>query len=364
MAEIRETVTVETADAQSSLDELKSKTGDADKALDTLKDTADNVDKAEVSVPVDAPGAKQAADDLDQVDQKARAAGDGAKVGVSGISDLTGPLGDASGKASELGQAMESAGNIATSAAAQMGATPEQIGKLTGALGGAGTAIAIGAAAWTLYNQKQDEAKKKADELKKSINDVLEATAKGDSAAAADKLIEKFGPLISDIQKLTGLSVPDIVESLTGETGPGTGRLDAVNQALLDLGTKGADGLREKARDLQGAWKTANSEFQRTQELKSEVTAAFDALNKKADESGDAADDTATRWEGMANRIAAATNSIVPTGYGGNPASTLNFDPAVYLAAGGSVVNLYPPANTPIAVDQAAARQFQIQGPR
>lgn len=204
--DVRAAIEIETDNAESNVEGLEAKVKDLDKAVD-------NVDGSKVDVPVDAPGAVDAADHLDKVDAAARRAGTGSRVGVQGIADLAGPMGDASSQASTMGQSVEGMASIVEGLAGRMGASEEMIGKLGGALGGIGVAVALGAAAWSIFSKNAEAAAKEAEKMKT----IQESFAKGDFSKAADDLAESYGTLYDRAMKIAGIPAGDITGAIAGD---------------------------------------------------------------------------------------------------------------------------------------------------
>lgn len=368
MADINEKVTVETDKAVGNLGDLKKASQDADEWLDNVIDRARKLDDEEVSVPVETPGAVQASEELDKVDTSARKAGDGAKVGVSGISDLTGPLGNASGAAGELGQSMEAVSGIAESMAAKMGLSEEATGKLTAVLGGAATAVAIGAAAWSLYKDEQARVKKGLDETRDALGKVYDKLREGDAQAAAETFVDTMGEKIEGFKGLIGdVSKADIAGAIFGDTAS----IDNIKRAI-----EGLDGTTRVLAEgalvgLQQSWGDAKNALQENIDLTAKVEGFFGTTGAAADLAKKPVENLNQAYLNLAaTLLAAAGGPVLPPGASwdvqANPASTLNFDPAKFAAAanGGQVVNYFPPANTPLAVDKAVTEQARIQGPR
>lgn len=355
MADINERVIVDTDQAQTNLKDLKEDTGTADKALDELKETAGKVDQEKVDIPVELTGAKEAAADLGEVDKKARAAGDGAKIGVSGISDMTGPFGDAAGKAGEMGQAIEGAGQMIEGMAGKIGLSEDATKKLMGVIGGVAAGVAIAVAAWDIYNTSQKDAKKGADEVRDALGSVYQKLKEGDAQAAATTFVDTMGDKIENFRKLIGGSVSkaDIAGAIFGDPASianvetAIGDLDGTTRALADVGLK----------TLKGAWGTAKTAMDENIALETKVQGFFGVVTKAADDTVEAVDRVTTSYGNMSM----ATPTAAP--FGGN-ASGSGFGGYWPGGAPSQTVNIYPPANTPIAVDQATRRNAQIQGPR
>jgi hypothetical protein len=155
---------------------------------------------------------------------------DGPRLAGNQVSDLTGPLGDASGAASDFGGVFDGLADISEKVAGKIGL---DAAKMASAVSGIGFAVAIGAAAWTLFKQKQEEARKKAEELRKKHVELVEAIRDGNREASAEKFIEMYGDII-DKAKDAGLTIDETVDFITG-----TG--DAADTAATKLGDLDAE---------------------------------------------------------------------------------------------------------------------------
>jgi hypothetical protein len=173
----------DTADAKADLEALQGKLRDTG-------ETADNTSK--------------------QVDKVGR--GGGPQVGTQALADMLGPLGDVSGAASEAGQAVEGIGQFAEAAAAKMGI---ESAAMSGAIGGIGIAIGLAAAVWSVYKNKQEEAKKKAAEHLKVVEDITSAIKDGNKEVASSKFLDLYRDIITKGHE-AGLSTNEIVDSIRG----------------------------------------------------------------------------------------------------------------------------------------------------
>lgn len=349
MADINERVVVETDQSVANLDDLTKASQTADEWIDNVIDKARAADKEEISVPVDVPGAKQAADDLDHVDESARKAGGGAKVGVADISDMTGPLGDASGAAGTFGQAFEGLGSIVETAGGKMGLSEEAMGKLSTALGAGAVGIGVVAAAWTLYKSRQDEAREATEKMVQVQKDMADSNF----AKAAEDLV-KNNESIFDRATKAGIGTDLLTAALTGSEGAMKkikDQLDQNNPVLRDLTID--------IGHAQDAYDKAAEKTQLMTERTGAVTAALHDVSFQARLAKGDIDSLAQSYADAADVFdhTPKTPDVpqLPPGAIGPSSSTLT---------GAVIYNIFPPANTPIAVDQAIQRNDQIQGPR
>ena len=357
MADINEKVNVETDAAVENLGDLKKASQDADEWISNVIDRAKKADGEEVSVPVETPGAVQAADELDHVDTSARKAGEGAKVGTSHISDMTGPFGDASGAASTFGQAIEGAGGLVESMAGKMGLSEEATGKLTAGIGIAAVAVGAAAAAWTIYNASQDAAKKGLDETRDALGKVYDKLREGDAQAAAETFIDTMGDKIDKFRTLVGdVSKADIAGAIFGDPASianvdaAIGKLDGTARVLATGGLT----------ILEGSWKDAKQAADENIALTDKVKGFFGDTKQVADDAKASIDGVTAAYGGVAAAAAAATAPVGQTT--SDPYATdLN---KLFGAAPANVTNIFPPANTPSAVESATQRWAQVQGPR
>jgi len=163
--------------------------------------------------------------------------GDGSNLRGNAIADLTGPLGDASGAASDFAGVFDGLGDIASEAGRKMGLSQQAAGQLSSVIGGLGVVAAAGVAVWTMWNKKQEEAKKKAEEHRKAARELFKAIEEGNSEASADKFIEMYQDVI-DKGIEAGLSVNEIVDGIRGigDAVPASNsKLDELNTKIGDL---------------------------------------------------------------------------------------------------------------------------------
>jgi DNA repair exonuclease SbcCD ATPase subunit len=134
----------------------------------------------------------------------------GPRLAGNQVSDLTGPLGDASGAASDFGGVFDGLADIGEKVAGSVGL---DAAKMASAISGIGFAVAAAAAVWTIFKQKQEEAKKKAAEHLKVQEDLNDALKKGEFDKAAEKWIELYGDIIDKGHK-AGLSTDELVDGI------------------------------------------------------------------------------------------------------------------------------------------------------
>jgi hypothetical protein len=360
VADINEKVNVETSGAVDDLGTLEQASKDADTALDKLQDQAKKTDQEQVTVPVETPGAKQAATELDAVDESARKAGTGAQVGTQHVSDLAGAFGPAGGAASTFGQAIEGAGGIVESFAGQLGLSEEAAGKLTAGIGLLAVGVAAAAAAWQVYNQDAEKAKKGLDETRDALGQVYDKLREGDQQAAAQTFVDTMGDKIKKFQDLIGHGVTqaDIAGVIFGDPASidkveqAVGKLDGTTRVLAENGVK----------LLQGSWDDAKASMQANIDLESKVAGFFGATETAARDAATAIDGY-KRSADLAAQVpqgsTAQTSQMIPTA----DALRKMFGPNANINPGQTVYNVFPPANTPLAVEQAGQRYTQINGP-
>ena len=256
--------------------------------------------------------------DLDQTAEKAEATnraldrvdrGGGSNLRGNAIADLTGPLGDASSAASDFAGVFDGLGDISESVAGKVGVSASTMAT---AIGGVGVAVAAGAAAWTYFRQKQEEARRKQRELTDATKEFLEAYRTGQIVQATDKLVDKWGDLLNLADRL-GVSVGDVTDVLSGQatTVPGlsdkVADLEAKWRKAVETGDAHGTVLRDQFlayRDLQsqvddaaGAYSSANDELARTDRVSRNVSAALRTQSGETDKLTSAADraEAATR---------------------------------------------------------------------
>ena len=353
--EIRESIEIDTDTAVVNVDDLKSSLEKANEWIDNVIDKARTADKAEVSVPVETPGAVPAAENLDKVDAAARRAGDGARIGVSAISDLTGPLGDASSKAGEMGQAVEGLSGIVEAMAGKMGLSESATAKMTAALGVASVAVAVAAAAWALYKSDQDKAREAAEKMR----DVQEKLADKKYEEAAAALVE-LNTKLYDRAAAAGISV----ETLTGALLGHKDAADKVNEALAgtermfkNLPTD-AEILNADIDKASVAFQTAGEQLDTFNTRQNAVTTALGGTTQAAEDATTAID-TYISALGRSVPLTPSANKAYNDAVAKYGAGNVSIGPTPTTT---HVTNNYPPANTPLAVEQANERWRTTQG--
>jgi hypothetical protein len=357
VADINEKVVVDTKQAVENLDDLKSASQKADEWLDRVIEQARNADGEKVDIPVETPGAKQAADDLDAVDTSARRAADGAKVGTQHVSDLAGMFGNAGGAASQFGQAIEGAGGIVESFTGQLGLSEDAAGKLNTAIGGFAIAVAAGAAAWQIWKQDADNAKKGAQELRDALGQVYDKLREGDRQAAAQTFVDTMSDKIKGLQELIGhgVSQADIAGSMFGDPNS----IDRVTTAISKMDDSTRYLAQNTVPQLQAAWSNAKAEVDNNIALESRVESFFGGVSNAADGAAGSVDGLTAAFDRLGNRVPAGAQGAYDAAVAKYGAGNVSIGTNPYAM---QVTNNYPPANTPLAVEQAQTRFGTTQG--
>ncbi|RPH37174.1 MAG: hypothetical protein EHM90_00080 [Chloroflexi bacterium] len=181
---------------------LKAKVSDATAALKTLRGGLDDTSKKADDVKAD----------LDQIGSTG-----GPRLAGNAMSDLTGPLGDASGAAGDFGGVLDGVSDIAETMGTKLGLSEQATGTLTSSLGLAGFAVAGVAAGIAYFSGKAEEAKKKQEELTAATRDYNDALAEGDYRAAADQLVDLYEDAFDAADK-AGVPTKEFVDYITGIT--------------------------------------------------------------------------------------------------------------------------------------------------
>ena len=159
---------------------------------------------------------------------------EGPRLAGNQVSDLTGPLGDASGAASDFGGVFDGLADISEKVAGKVGI---DAAKMASSISGIGFAVAAGAALWTVFRQKQEEAKKKAEEHLKLQGEINKAIKDGNREVAASKFVELYGDII-DKGTDAGLSINEVVDAIRG-TGDAAktaqSKIDDLDGQIADL---------------------------------------------------------------------------------------------------------------------------------
>lgn len=237
--------------------------------------------------------AEDTARKLDRVDGPGT--GGGLNTRGNAIADLTGPLGEASGAASDFAGVFDGLGDIAEDVAGKLGATPAAVAGLSTAIGGLGIAVAAGAAIWSAWSGKQKQAQEEARKTRDAairLNDALRA---GNAEQFADQLVEQYADVF-DAAKRAGVSVGEVTEFIIGQARE-IPTLNAAQQAAVDAlyertaatgeqttadreAHNAITSLRQAIYDAQAAYAAGDltaSQYQRTVD---DVTAAVRDTNR------------------------------------------------------------------------------------
>jgi len=227
--------------------------------------------------------AKDAGEKLDHVDS-----GGGSGLRGNAIADLTGPLGDASGAASDFGGVFDGLGDTIQGVAGKMGASAETAEKLGESVAGFGFIVAAGAAAWTLFRQRQEAAKKAAQEAEKAQRDLNSAIRDGDREAAAANFAKVYGDALKAADTL-GLSTEDIVKHITGQK-------DALQDVQQWIGNAYAGDTLNKVinakntvEELRQKWIDSNGAVKDADKVNGDIADALGLTKQRLDTAGSAA---------------------------------------------------------------------------
>lgn len=250
---------------------------DTDTALRGIRDVADEARELsgkDVEILLRAKiddakaGLKALKDDLNQVDDKARDTGQqldrmggdgGLRTRGNAIADLTGPLGDASGAASDFAGVFDGLGDIAEDIAGKVGVSAAA---MSTAIGGIGIAVAGAAAVWTLFSQRQQKAREEQRELVEGQKRINEALKEGDRLAAATELEELYKSAYDAARQL-GIADADVTRFLTGQTTAleGLERANRQWQAAQNDGFGQQDIAMRKFDELAGSIDSARGKY-------------------------------------------------------------------------------------------------------
>lgn len=260
----------ESADKLEKADPEVTATADTNAAERGLRDVADQADKlagqdatitATVTDQASGPladifgeldklkaQAREADDSLDNVGKKAASPGGGPRLAGNAMSDLTGPLGEASSAAGDFGGVFDGLSDVAEKVAGKIGLSEAATAGLTSALGLAGFAVAGAAVVYGLWNQRQKEAAERAKALadgQRKLNDEL---AKGNTAAAAAQFADLYKDALHDADKF-GVSVEEVTKFITGQadTIPSLTKAIADNKQVMEGNTDASDKARVQA---------------------------------------------------------------------------------------------------------------------
>ena len=146
-----------------------------------------------------------------QLDRVTRDSGPGLRGNA--IADLTGPLGEASGAASDFAGVFDGLGDISESVAEKVGVSAAT---MSSAITGIGVGVASAAALWTLYRQRQEAARQKQEQLNKGQREFNQLIREGDYTAAAKKLTENYEDAY-DAARKAGIPIRDLTAYITGQ---------------------------------------------------------------------------------------------------------------------------------------------------
>jgi chromosome segregation ATPase len=278
-------IDVDNSDAESKIDQT---TGDLNRidSTDVVADIHANISDAKADLQTLEEQAQQTNKELDRTTGE----GGGSNLRGNAIADLTGPLGEASGAASDFAGVFDGLGDIAEATASKLGASSQVAAGLSSAVGGLGVAVAAGAAIWSLWTSHQQAAKKKAEEMSKAMQQLTQDIKDGDKAAAIADFRKSFPDAIDLAHKL-GQSVEDVTRFVTGQI-----------DTLPDLATQWQnwndviDASTGKGKQVQEGLIAQRDQF------KANSDALVD-LRQKYIDSGKAADETAKTDEELAKGL-------------------------------------------------------------
>jgi hypothetical protein len=209
-----------------------------------------------------------------------RIGGDTGGISTRGnaIADLTGPLGEASGAASDFAGVFDGLGDIASDAASKLGASAGATAALSGVVGGLGIAVAAGAAAWSMFSASQKKAREEAEKQLKVTKDLTKAIKDGDAAAATTAFRELYGDALDDATA-AGLSIKQTTAFIMGQDAAAADLADRV--ASLTTAYDKEAGARAKATAAGENLTTATEAELRT--AKERLASLTDAQKRYAD---------------------------------------------------------------------------------
>lgn len=159
--------------------------------------------------------AEQTVRRLDDVTDGGRPGGAGLRGNA--ISDLTGPLGEASGAASDFAGVMDGLDDTITEVASRLGASSDTIARISSTMGLVGVGVAAAATAWSIFSAQQAKAREEAKRTEQAIRDVNDALAEQDWRRAAQGLTETFDDAYA-AAKRAGIPVEDLTRFIMGLT--------------------------------------------------------------------------------------------------------------------------------------------------
>jgi hypothetical protein len=280
---------------------------------DILVDIA-KVDASDIDIDAKVSQANAVKADLDAIETKLKQVGEkaedterkldrttggggGSNLRGNAIADLTGPLGEASGAASDFAGVFDGLGDIVSETALKMGASTATAGRIASAMGVAGVAVAAGAALWTVWSAKADKAAQRAEELATAQEKINTALAKGDTLSAAAELVDKYGAAFSEASQLVGASAADVTRYITGQTDVLRGLTDANGNVIESMKFMSPEIL--KARQ---AYIDANGALDANNTLVQQVAVGMGGLATATDTSTDATNTNADAMERSAEK--------------------------------------------------------------
>ena len=220
---------VSTSDAVKNLSTLEGAAIDSDQAIDKVDGSTVSVDTSAT-----ARALQEVVDKLERVDDKATKAGkQGIPVTTTAFKDLTegigGPASGAIGGAFAFGESIEGLGDLVEGFGGKLGLSEGQIGKVTtalgttlGVLGAVGVAFTVGKAAYDLFTSGAKQAAKDqkefndaVDAAEKSLNNVAELLAAGESEKAFKDIVSDLEPLLQELSD-SGFDAADAVLEIAG----------------------------------------------------------------------------------------------------------------------------------------------------
>ena len=137
------------------------------------------------------------------------------------------------GAASDFAGVMDGLDDIMGDVLGKMGASAGTIATMSGAMGGLGVAVAVGAAAWSYFGAQQKKAAEEAQKTADATREINEALEEGRIDEAAAKIVEGYGDVLKAAEE-AGLGVKEATDFITGASDavPGfAGRLAELNAA-------------------------------------------------------------------------------------------------------------------------------------
>lgn len=213
---------------------------------------------------------EKAEDTARQLDRVGEDTGGGISTRGNAIADLTGPLGEASGAASDFAGVADGLTDIVGDLATKLGATPAMAQKIAGAMGGLGIAVAAGAAVWSLYSARQQKAAEDAKKMAEAAEAVTDALREGNRVAAAEAFKGQFGDLIADA-KQAGYDV----QSLTSFIVDAKRNVDTLNYAGSTAGVGPLGPLITEIDHARTKWQESTEAVLANKDVLGEVTAGM-----------------------------------------------------------------------------------------